>query len=177
MYNQLYNGILRGFGNCGEVKEGIEFGSEAFWKSISALTVADRVAKSKNMFSSTVHVLASSIKKLQVVPPSPPLPDPPRVSKKRMLQAIYWFPQKVTQRIFDVMHCIYLCQCVCIAGIKIGDREEQSLSRLAAIFGAKRRSHVCMSGRILWRKLMNLKVSLCPHVCIAGARVWRQRAV
>jgi len=76
MYNQLYNGILRGFGNCGEVKEGIEFGSEAFWKSISALTVADRVAKSKNMFSSTVHVLASSIKKLQVVPPLPPLTGP-----------------------------------------------------------------------------------------------------
>ena len=61
----LYNGILRGFGNCGEVEEGIEFGSDAFWARIESVTVATRVAKSKNKFASTIHVLASAIKKLQ----------------------------------------------------------------------------------------------------------------
>jgi len=63
----LYNGILRGFGNCGEVKIGIEFGSEAFWTHIQSVTVAARVAKSKNKFASTIHVLASAIKKLQSI--------------------------------------------------------------------------------------------------------------
>ena len=65
-HDQIYNGILRGFGSCGEVKEGIEFGSDDFWKSFSSRTVADRVENSKNKFSSTIHVLASGIKKLQV---------------------------------------------------------------------------------------------------------------
>ena len=66
IYKQLYNGILRGFGNCGEVKEGVEFGSDTFWALINSVTVADRIAKSSNKFASTIHVLASAIKKLQV---------------------------------------------------------------------------------------------------------------
>ena len=66
-HDQIYNGILRGFGSCGEVKEGIEFGSDDFWKSFSSRTVADRVENSKNKFSSTIHVLASGIKKLQSI--------------------------------------------------------------------------------------------------------------
>ena len=66
IYKQLYNGILRGFGNCGEVKEGVEFASDTFWALINSVTVADRIAKSNNKFASTIHVLASAIKKLQV---------------------------------------------------------------------------------------------------------------
>ena len=61
----LYNGILRGFGHCGEVKEGIEFGSDAFRTDFESVTVATRVKDSKNKFASTIHVLASAIKKLQ----------------------------------------------------------------------------------------------------------------
>jgi len=61
----VYNAILRGFGTCGKVQEGIKFGCDEFWKSYSAFKVADRIAKSKNKFPSTIHVLASAIKKLQ----------------------------------------------------------------------------------------------------------------
>jgi len=61
----VYNAILRGFGTCGKVQEGIKFGCDEFWKSYSAFKVADRIAKSKNTFPSTIHVLASAIKKLQ----------------------------------------------------------------------------------------------------------------
>ncbi len=63
----LYNGMLRGFGNCGEVpaSEDVEYGSEKFWKLLGASTVADRMKKAGHKFSSTMHALASGIKKLQ----------------------------------------------------------------------------------------------------------------
>ena len=63
----LYNGMLRGFGNCGEVpaSEDVEFGSPEFWKLLAAKTVADRMKKAGHKFSSTMHVLASGIKKIQ----------------------------------------------------------------------------------------------------------------
>ena len=63
----LYNGILRGFGNCGEVpaSEDVELGSEEFSKLLGAKTVADRMNKAGHKFASTLHVLASAIKKLQ----------------------------------------------------------------------------------------------------------------
>jgi hypothetical protein len=62
----LYNGVLRdGRGFCGEVPafEDVEYGSDEFWKLLKATTVADR--KSGHQFSSTMHVLASAIKKIQ----------------------------------------------------------------------------------------------------------------
>ena len=63
----LFNGILRGFGNCGEVpaSEDVELGSEEFLKFLGAKTVADRMNKAGHKFSSTMHALASGIKKLQ----------------------------------------------------------------------------------------------------------------
>jgi hypothetical protein len=63
----LYNGMLRGFGNCGEVpaSEDVELGSEEFWKLLGAKTVADRMKKAGHKFSSTMHALASGIKKIQ----------------------------------------------------------------------------------------------------------------
>ena len=63
----LYNGMLRGFGNCGEVpvSEDVDLGSEKFWKLLGAKTVADRMNKAGHKFSSTMHALASGIKKIQ----------------------------------------------------------------------------------------------------------------
>ena len=63
----LYNGMLRGFGNCGEVpaSEDVEYGSPEFWQLLGAKTVADRMKKAGHKFSSTMHVLASGIKKIQ----------------------------------------------------------------------------------------------------------------
>ena len=63
----LYNGMLRGFGNCGEVPalKDVEYGSEEFWKLLGAKTVADRMEKAGHKFSSTMHALASAIKKIQ----------------------------------------------------------------------------------------------------------------
>ena len=63
----LYNGMLRGFGNCGEVpaSEDVEFGTKEFWKLLEKKTVADRMKKAGHMFSSTMHALASGIKKIQ----------------------------------------------------------------------------------------------------------------
>ena len=63
----LYNGMVRGFGNCGEVpaSEDVEYGSEEFWKLLGAKTVADRMKKAGHKFSSTMHALASAIKKIQ----------------------------------------------------------------------------------------------------------------
>ena len=63
----LYNGMLRGFGNCGEVpaSEDVEYGSPEFWKLLGAKTVADRMKKAGHKFSSTMHALASAIKKIQ----------------------------------------------------------------------------------------------------------------
>jgi hypothetical protein len=65
----LYNGILRGFGNCGEVpaSEDVEFASAEFWQLLGAKTVADRMEKAGHKFSSTMHVLQSAIKKLQTI--------------------------------------------------------------------------------------------------------------
>ena len=63
----LYNGMLRGFGNCGEVpaSEDVEFGSPEFWQLLGAKTVADRMKNAGHKFSSTMHALASGIKKIQ----------------------------------------------------------------------------------------------------------------
>ena len=63
----LYNGMLRGFGNCGEVpdSEDVEFGSPEFWKLLEKKTVADRMKQAGHKFSSTMHALASGIKKIQ----------------------------------------------------------------------------------------------------------------
>jgi len=63
----LYNGMLRGFGFCGEVpaSEDVEYGSEEFWKLLGKKTVADRMKKAGHKFSSTMHALASAIKKIQ----------------------------------------------------------------------------------------------------------------
>ena len=63
----LYNGMLRGFGNCGEVpaSEDVEYGSEEFWQLLGAKTVADRMKNAGHKFSSTMHALASAIKKIQ----------------------------------------------------------------------------------------------------------------
>ena len=63
----LYNGMLRGFGNCGEVEasEDVELGSPEFWKLLEKKTVADRMKKAGHKFSSTMHALASAIKKIQ----------------------------------------------------------------------------------------------------------------
>ena len=61
----IYNGILRGFGTCGEVKEQIEFGSDEFWKQFKSLEVKKRMEEAGHKFTATIHVLASAIKKLQ----------------------------------------------------------------------------------------------------------------
>ena len=63
----LYNGMLRGFGNCGEVPalKDVEYGSEQFWKLLGAKTVASRMKNAGHKFSSTMHALASGIKKIQ----------------------------------------------------------------------------------------------------------------
>ena len=63
----IYNGILRGFGTCGAVPEGVEFGSTEFREALNARTVEDRMAKAGHKFASTLHVLASAVKKLQTV--------------------------------------------------------------------------------------------------------------
>jgi hypothetical protein len=64
----LYNGMLRGGrGFCGEVPalKDVEFGSEEFRQLLRAKTVADRMENAGHKFSSTMHVLASAIKKIQ----------------------------------------------------------------------------------------------------------------
>jgi hypothetical protein len=61
----LYNGMLRGFGNCGEVPASVEFGSPEFWNLLGIENVADRMRKAGHKFSSTMHALASGIKKIQ----------------------------------------------------------------------------------------------------------------
>jgi hypothetical protein len=63
----LYNGMLRGFGNCGEVPalKDVEYGSEEFWQLLGAKTVADRMQDAGHKFSSTMHALSSGIKKIQ----------------------------------------------------------------------------------------------------------------
>ncbi len=61
----LYNGMLRGFGNCGEVPASVEFGSPEFWNLLGKENVANRMKKARHKFSSTMHALASGIKKIQ----------------------------------------------------------------------------------------------------------------
>ena len=51
---QIYNGRLRGFGDCGEVEKGVP-----------PKSVADRCMKAQNNYSSTIHALVSAVKKLQ----------------------------------------------------------------------------------------------------------------
>ena len=61
----LYNAILRGFGCCGAVAEGIEFGSNEFWDQLNAKEIDAWVERSGHKFTNTIHALASAIKKLQ----------------------------------------------------------------------------------------------------------------
>ena len=61
----IYNAILRGFGFCGAVAEGIEFGSKEFWDQFNAKKIDAWVERSGHKFTNTVHALASAIKKLQ----------------------------------------------------------------------------------------------------------------
>ena len=65
----LYNSMLRGFGNCGEVpaSEDVEYASERFWQLLAMKTVASRMEEAGHRFASTMHVLASGIKKLQII--------------------------------------------------------------------------------------------------------------
>jgi hypothetical protein len=65
----LYNSMLRGFGNCGEVpaSEDVEYASERFWQLLAMKTVASRMEAAGHRFASTMHVLASGIKKLQII--------------------------------------------------------------------------------------------------------------
>jgi hypothetical protein len=51
---QMYNGRLRGFGDCGQVEEGVP-----------PKSVADRCKEARNNYSSTIHALVSAVKKLQ----------------------------------------------------------------------------------------------------------------
>ena len=61
----IYNGILRGFGACGEVQAEIEFGSDKFWTQFNSVKVSERMKQAGHKFSATMHVLASAIKKMQ----------------------------------------------------------------------------------------------------------------
>ena len=63
----LYNGVVRGFGECGQVPVGVAFGSAAFWEHIASESVSARMTKAGHRFSSTMHCIASAIKKLQQV--------------------------------------------------------------------------------------------------------------
>ena len=65
----LYNGILRDFGTCGAVPADVEFGSAEFWELLKKVDVSDRMTKAGHKFPTTLHVLASAIKKLQVRSP------------------------------------------------------------------------------------------------------------
>jgi uncharacterized protein len=61
----LYNALLRGFGFCGAVAEGIEFASDEFWAQWKAVDINAWVKRSGHRFTNTIHALASAIKKLQ----------------------------------------------------------------------------------------------------------------
>jgi hypothetical protein len=63
----LYNGLLRGFGSCGEVPPEVEFASAEFWERLKEVSVESRMEKAGHKFSSTLHVLASAVKKLQLI--------------------------------------------------------------------------------------------------------------
>ena len=61
----LYNGMLRGFGDCGEVPVDVESNSDAFWEHLKKVSVTARIDKAGHKFSSTMHALSSGIKKIQ----------------------------------------------------------------------------------------------------------------
>merc|ERR1719277_815674 len=63
----LYNGLLRGFGVCGAVQNGLDFWSEdgKFEEQLKMRSVHDRMADAGHNFSSTIHCLVSAVKKLQ----------------------------------------------------------------------------------------------------------------
>ena len=61
----LYNGMLRGFGDCGEVPSDVESKSDAFWEHLKKVSVTARIDKAGHKFSSTMHALSSGIKKIQ----------------------------------------------------------------------------------------------------------------
>ena len=64
--HQLFNGILRDFCTFGVVLTDVEFGSDEFWKYVKAVDVKKRMRKVGQKFPTTLHVIASDIKKLQV---------------------------------------------------------------------------------------------------------------
>ena len=63
----LYNGMLRGFGDCGEVPSDVESNSDAFWEHLKKVSVKTRIDKAGHKFSSTMHALSSGIKKIQAI--------------------------------------------------------------------------------------------------------------
>ena len=63
----LYNALLRGFGFCGAVEAGIEFGSDDFFSQWKARDINAWFKRSGHRFTNTIHALASAIKKLQAI--------------------------------------------------------------------------------------------------------------
>jgi len=63
----LYNALLRGFGFCGAVEAGIEFGSDDFFSQWKAKDINAWLKHSGHKFTNTIHALASAIKKLQAI--------------------------------------------------------------------------------------------------------------
>ena len=63
----LYNALLRGFGFCGAVEAGIEFGSDEFWEQWKAVDINAWLERSGHKFTNTIHALCSAIKKLQAI--------------------------------------------------------------------------------------------------------------
>ena len=61
----LYNDIIRGVGPCGEVAACVEFWSEEFECQLKSQTVEARMKKAGHKFSSTIHCVASAVKRLQ----------------------------------------------------------------------------------------------------------------
>jgi hypothetical protein len=61
----LYNAILRGFGFCGAVAEGIDFASDEFWAQFNAKKIDAWVKNSGHRFTNTIHALASAFMKMQ----------------------------------------------------------------------------------------------------------------
>ena len=59
--------MLRGFGYCGEVPEDVEFDSSVFWEHLSLVSAASRMHKAGHKYVSTMHVLASAVKKLSMI--------------------------------------------------------------------------------------------------------------
>ena len=63
----LYNGVVRGFGTCGAAPAGVVFGSDDFWRHVNSVSVSERMDQAGHRFASTLHCVASAIKKLQQV--------------------------------------------------------------------------------------------------------------